>query len=307
MFRHDHKRRLQRQQPLHLGAPGKRIAGLHRSAAQAHKWEAAGVVQTLIGHIARVDDNARGRDGLGRGRLGGDHSGLVLQKFMAKARFATIGRRENRGGRGCVAISLAGCAAVASHARRVVSITRAAFADIARCARLESGVVWVMWTSCRPKHCNCESFSFTRENFGARNEEGNEAERRYGADWPRRPDRKRWSNASDLGSAENGGAAAREGGLRDHHEKNVQEAIFTSPGNAHAAKNLRNTPDEYAPPSACRNSRNDSGASASAVSGTVRTIAHRTPCSKHTCASAAPSISTASASGNAARRAFTSS
>jgi hypothetical protein len=65
-------------------------------------------------------------------------------------------------------ISLIGCAAAASHARRVVSITRAAFADIARCARLESGVVSVMWTSCRPEHCNYESFSLTRENLRER-------------------------------------------------------------------------------------------------------------------------------------------
>ena len=73
-----------------------------------------------------------------------------------------------------------GCAAAARHARRVVSITRAAFADIARCARLESGVVSVMWTSCRLEHCNCESFSLTRENLGERIRGRNEEDEQIG-------------------------------------------------------------------------------------------------------------------------------
>jgi len=82
-----------------------------------------------------------------------------------------------------------GCAAPASHARRVVSITRAAFADIARCARLEPGVVSVMWTSCRREHCNCESFSLTSGNFGEQtggdrrdaDDEDEGVEKRHGA------------------------------------------------------------------------------------------------------------------------------
>ncbi|KQR86021.1 hypothetical protein ASG35_25220 [Burkholderia sp. Leaf177] len=75
--------------------------------------------------------------------MDGDHSGLVLQKFITKARFATIGRREKRGRRACTAFCIAGFDAAfeasPSQAWRVVSITRAALTDTTCVARLDSG------------------------------------------------------------------------------------------------------------------------------------------------------------------------
>lgn len=44
-------------------------------------------------------------------------------------------------------------------------------------------------------------------------------------------------------------------------------------------KNRDNTPDEYIPAIAVKNSAKDAGAAASAVSEMVRTTAHGTPCS----------------------------
>src|ERR1700709_2680790 len=153
-------------------------------------------------------------------------------------------------------------------------------------------------------HYHLQAGILGSEPEGDRNESGESRICRSvegGTQRPERTDRP----ASSIERA--GSAAAPRGEQLRADENYIQEERLTSPVEFHADKNRRKIPDEYAPASAFRNSRKDSCASASAVSETVRTTAHRTSCSKHTCASAAPSISTASASGNAVRSAFTSS